>query len=360
MKKLSSAQNQSARNTLSENLALSYALPVGLLTAVIWWFILHQFHTNIPIVGWPSVGGAVLINASIITFFGFLVGYLRGLKAQQPDQKLQLSKPKLIFDALTLAIAYTIIMVVISAVAIYGLSEAFKGLILPLTSSALVIGIFATITLYAIITTSVHLQSRDIVNALTIFIAGGVLISMITAQNPLWWEINFSSLGTTTSLSSATFNITLILSGLLLLSLTDYLLNDLGIVVSGEKETAKTRTTIIRGLFIFISLSLAGVGLFPWNRYPLLHNTSAYLLIVGFAAIIIGLRWLVPSIGKSFLANSYVILAILLSCFALWRPIHYFSQTAFELIAFSLTFVWLVLFLRTITLMRDQVLANRA
>ena len=359
MKAKTSAQNQSARNSLSENLALSFALPVGLLTAIVWWLILRQFHMGIPIVGWPSIGGAVLINAGIITSIGFLVGYLRGIKAQQPDQRLQLSRPKFIFDSLTLTIAYTIIMVVLSALAVYVFSLAFKGLVLPPASAALVVGVFSTVTLYVIISTSVHLQSRDIVNALTLFIAGGVLISMITAQNPLWWEINFSSLGTSSSLSSATFNVTLILSGLLLLSLTDYLLNDLGIIVSGQKQTALTRTALIKGLFIFISLSLAGVGLFPWNRYPLLHNACAYLLVVGFTIIIVGLRWLIPDISKSFLANSYTILTILLTCFVLWQPLHYFSQTAFELIAFSLTFIWLVLFLRTITLMRDQILANK-
>jgi hypothetical membrane protein len=249
---------------------------------------------------------------------------------------------------------------VLSAAAMYALDQAFKGLLLPLTSATMIISIFATVTLYAIVSTSVHLQSRDIVNALTVFIGGGVLISMITAQNPYWWQINFSSLGTSATLSSLTFNITLLLSGLLLLCLTDYLLNDLEVIVKGKLRSIVVRTDIIRILFILISLSLAGVGLFPWNRFPLMHNFSAYMLVVTFSVIIIALHWLITTLSKSFLANSYAILAVLLICFGLWRPIHYFSQTAFELIAFTLTFTWLVLFLRTITLMRDRALAKQA
>lgn len=351
---------QSGRNSLGENLALSFALPVALVFAVIWWFIFHSLHTSIGLTGWPSIGSATLINAGIITFIGFILGYLRGQKALQVEQRLQLSKPKFVFDCVTLAVAYTIISIVITAVAIYAFSEAFKGVMMPSTSAVMVVAVFAAITVYGIINTSVHLQSSDIVNALTLFIAGGVYASMATSQDPYWWQINFSSLGTTSSFSSLAFNITLILAGLLLLSLTDHLLADLAIIIKGKKSSIKARIQAIKFLFIFISLSLAGVGLFPWNKYPLLHDSSAYLLVVVFSVIIIGLRWLMPNISKSFLANSYMILVVLLMSFAMWRPFHYFNQTAFELIAFTLTFVWLVLFLRTITLMREAVLAKQA
>lgn len=349
---------QQQRNSLSENLALTFALPIGLITAVIWWLVFHSIHTAIPVVGWPSIGGAALINAGIITFVGFILGYLRGQKAMQPQEQLKLSKPKLIFNCLTLAIAYTIIAVVITAVAIFAISEAFKGVTMPTTSSALVVGIFAALTVYAILNTSVRLQSSDIVNALTLFIVGGVFASMATAQNPYWWQINFSSLGTTGNVSAYAFNITLVLSGLLLLCLTDYLLSDLQLIVHGTKAAVAYRTEAVKVMFIFISLCLAGVGLFPWDIHPLLHTGSAYLLVVGFATMVIALKWLVPNLSKSFFANSYIILAVLLASFALWQPLHYFNQTAFELIAFSLTFAWLVLFLRNVTNLKNLTQAN--
>jgi hypothetical membrane protein len=330
------------------------------VVAVIWGIVFYTVHTSIGLNGWPSIGGAALIDAAIITFVGFLLGYLRGQKALAPNQRLQLSKPKFVFDSLTLAIAYTIIAVVITAVAIFAVGEAFKGVVMPGVSAAMVVGVFAIITTYGIINTSVHLQSKDIVNALTLFIAGGVFASMATAQNPLWWQINFSSLGTSGTLSSATFNVTLVLSGLLLLCLTDHLLADLQTIIRGAKNAANMKIKILKFLFIFISLCLAGVGLFPWDIHPLLHTTSAYLLVVGFSTIIIGLHWLIPAISKTFLANSYIILAVLFVSFGMWRPLHYFNQTAFELIVFSLTFIWLVLFLRTVSLMRAGALAKQA
>lgn len=351
---------QTRRNSLGENLALSFALPAGIATAIIWWVLFHSTHATIGLTGWPSIGSAALIDAGIIAFIGFILGYLRGQQALQPEERLQLSKPKFVFDCLTLAIAYTIIAIVLTAVAIFAIGEAFKGVTMPTVSASMVVGIFAALTVYGILTTSVHLQSGDIVNALTLFIAGGVFTSMATAQNPYWWQINFSSLGTTGTVSAYAFNVTLVLSGLLLLCLTDHLLNDLHVIIRGKKRATAAKTQIIKLLFIFISLCLAGVGLFPWDIHPLLHTSSAYLLVVGFATMIIGLRWLLPNLSKSFFANSYTILAVLFISFGLWQPLHYFNQTAFELIAFSLTFIWLVLFLRTITLMRESVLAKQA
>lgn len=356
----SNALTQSNRSSLGENLALTFALPVGAVTAIIWLLVFLSTHGAIGLKGWPSIGGAVLINGAVITFIGFILGYLRGQRALEPEARLKLSKPKFVFDCITLAIAYTIIVEVLTAIVLLALGVAFKDVTMAAFSAALVVGVFGAITTYGIVTTSVHLQSGDIVNALTLFIAGGVFASMATAQNPLWWQVNFSSLGTTSTLSSFTFNVTLVLSGLLLLCLTDHLLADLQIIIKGKKQATEIRIHILKALFIFISLCLAGVGLFPWDIHPFLHTTSAYLLVVGFSAIIIGLRWLMPSISKSFLANSYTILVVLLVSFAFWQPLHYFNQTAFELIAFCLTFIWLVLFLRTVSLMRNAALAKQA
>lgn len=346
-------RTQFQRNALSENIALTFALPVGLLFTLVWFIIFYSFHIPIPIIGWPSIGSATLINSGIITFIGFILGYLRGQKSLQPHERLQLKKSKLIFDCLTLATAYTIISIVLTAVAVYGISEAFKGVLLPTLSSAVAVGVLAALAAYSILSISVKIKSNDIVNALTLFIVGGVFISMATSQNPYWWQVNFSSLGTTGSASALAFNITLILSGLLLLCLTDYLLNNLEIIMQGNKSGAKFRTNAIRYLFIFISLCLMGVGLFPWNIHPFLHNFSAYSLVLGFGVLIISLKWLIPTLSKSFFANSYAILVTLLISFLLWQPFGYFNQTAFELIAFSLTFVWLILFLRTVGNMRD-------
>ncbi len=346
---------QPDRDSLAENLALTLALPAGLVAAVCWFLLFYSTHAPIGVAGWPAIGVATLINASVITFVGFLFGYIRGQKALNDSDRIQLSKPKKVFDYSILALGYSIIAVVITALAITLFSRAFIDVKMPAFSAALVVAVFATINTYAILSISVKLQARDIVNALTLFITAGVVGSMTSSPNRYWWEINFSSLGTTSTASAYAFNVTLVLSGLLLLCLTDFLLQDLQKIIKGSASSKKRRTQIVKYLFVLISLSLAGVGLFPWDIHPLLHTGSAYLLIIWFAGMILGLRWLIPNLSKSFFANSYIILVVLVLSFMLWRPLHYFDQTAFELIAFCLTFIWLVLFLRTITNMRELI-----
>lgn len=352
--------SQSQRNSLSENLALTFALPAGLIVAIVWFIVFYTSHTSIGLHGWPSIGAAALIDAIFITIIGFTLGYLRGRKSLKESDRLKLGRLKLIFDCAILVICYTIIATVLTAFVISIFSKAFVDVKMSVFAASLVVAVMATLTTYAVLSISVRLQSKDIINALTLFIIVGVFGSMITSPNRYWWEINFSSLGTTSTLSAYTFNVTLVLSGLLLLCLTDYLLHDLQYVLKGAKASIQKRSRVVKILFVCISLSLAGVGFFPWDIHPYLHTGSAYLLIIFFATMIISLRWLIPNLSKSFFANSYIILIALVVSFVLWQPFHYFDQTAFELIAFSLTFTWLVLFLRTINLMRNAILAKQA
>lgn len=353
MKKLNPNQVQFARERLAENLALSFAIPVGIVVGLLWFLIFLTAHSSIGLHGWPSIGAAFLINTLLVTFFGFLYGYHRGQKLLDNNVRPHISKPKLVFDYIVLALGYMIIALALTVLVLNILSHAFVNVQMAAFSAALVVTVFTALTMYGITSLSVKIQSRDIVNALTLFLVGGVFISMSTVQDRAWWQINFSFLGTTSGPSAYIFNVTLVLSGLLLLCLTDHLLSDLQYVVKGDKTSVLRRTEIVKIMFILISLSLAGVGLFPWDIHPLLHTGSAYMLVVLFAIMVIGLKWLIPNLSKSFYANSYTLLGLLVVSFVLWQPFHYFNQTAFELIAFCLIFIWLVLFLRTITNLKN-------
>jgi hypothetical membrane protein len=114
---------------------------------------------------------------------------------------------------------------------------------------------------------------------------------MITSTNPYWWEVNFSSLGSTDSPSAVAFNFTLILSGLLLITLSSHLLDDITKLLKGLSTKAQNaRVGLLKILFIFIGICMAGVGIFTYAEHPTLHNLSAYSMVLGFAIMIIGLK----------------------------------------------------------------------
>ena len=72
-------------------------------------------------------------------------------------------------------------------------------------------------------------SSSSISTLLAIFMAAGVLASMLLAENPYWWHQFFSELGTGQAgiLSFWTFNTTLTVSGIVLTTLANFISQDL-------------------------------------------------------------------------------------------------------------------------------------
>jgi hypothetical membrane protein len=338
------------RIALSEKRAQQWVVPAIVLSAVIWWVIFRNL-APIPISGWPSIGAGALISSMLITLICFPLSYMEGINyAKHYNPALDFRGLRKLFSVVTLSLAFTIVVAILIGVGTFVFNLAFKDLTLDQYSSAAIIGLVTGITAYSIISTATKLVTRDIVNAFTAFMLVGVFASMITSQNPYWWEQNFSSLGTSSSFSSLAFNYTLILSGFLMICMSQHLFADLQ-AITGHRR-GQINANVIRALFVFIAICLAGVGLFPYSQHPALHNLSAYSMVLGFATLIIGLRWLIPTIGNAFLNLSYTILATIGAAYFLFTYLHYFNLTAFELTAFSITFVWLVLFLRTVGVMQ--------
>lgn len=347
------------RNQLAERTAQQWVVPVGLVASIVW-LLVFRLHPPIPISGWPSIGAGALISSVVVTLFVFPIGYLKGTHyAAHYNPALNFSLIRKLFSVVTLTIAFSLVTAILIGVGTFIFNLSFKDLLLDQYSSAVIVGVVTAVTTYAIFATSIRLTTQDIVNAFSTFMVVGVFSSMITSQNPYWWQENFSSLGTTDSVSSLAFNYTLILSGLLMVCMSQHLFADLNLL-TGTSKQQKINANWIRALFVFIALCLAGVGFFPYNQQPQLHNFSAYSMAFGFAALVVGLRWFLPSIDKAFLRLSYFILGAMVVAEILFNFVHYLNLTAFELLAFSLTFVWLVLFLRTINLMLSSKDMNKA
>src|SRR5699024_2049543 len=68
---------------------------------------------------------------------------------------------------------------------------------------------------------------RSLATLLAVFATVGVLASAMNAPDPYWWERYFSQLGEGQDLASLTFNITLLLLGVALLTMVEFLAHDL-------------------------------------------------------------------------------------------------------------------------------------
>lgn len=327
----------------NENIAESLFLPVtivcSLLAILIFWS-----SDSIALVGPRSIGQLVLIFGVVLSAMVFTPCYLYGLHLHKEG----LSKKQLIFNTLTLTLAVMVTTALLTVLAVALVSQSFKELTLDRYLSAIIVGVYSGLVVYLWVPAVIHMSTHSIVRMFSVVMVCGVMLSMITATNPLWWQINFSSLGSAGTPSSFAFNFTLILSGLLLITLSSHLLEDIHMLAVAKPHN-QMKTRFLKVCFILIGVSMAGVGVFTYAAHPALHNLSAYTMVAIFAVLVICIHKVLPFLDPPFLFNSYLALAVIGLCYYLFMRVGYLNLTAFELLAFGITFAWLIVFVRKIS-----------
>lgn len=219
----------------------------------------------------------------------------------------------------------------------------FKDASFDIVTATFIFFLFATVINYLMIYFAATISSTMIITLLVSVILGGLLFSMLTNADHLWWQHNFSFLGTQEAVNSWQFNITLMISALLMIALIDYLF------VALQKSMPKSKKLIIlRILLTVTAITLGAVGFFPndGGRLHIIHTEAASWLVYLVIILIFSVRWLLPNVTREFLFISYGIGATLFICNLLFANVHYLSLTAFELIAFILAFSWIILLLQ--------------
>lgn len=253
---------------------------------------------------------------------------------------------------ITLTIAHTILLYAFYSLFFYVIDFAFIGdQFDPFTASWLIL-IIVAIGNYSMIYSALSLTFVRITTIFSLTIIGGLFLSMITNTNSNWWQINFSFLGTQNAGNNWQFNMTLIFSAFLMLTLTDYIFGDI-IDKNKLSKLLYTKLTILRVLFSLICLSLGLIGTFEnvtnsWLHTA--HNFAAKSMVVLMLVIILLQKYLVPNISKEFLILSYTFAGSMVALIVLFMGVHYISLTAFEILGYGLVFTWLILCLQNLKL----------
>lgn len=287
----------------------------------------------------PLSGGNSIAQISIYLslFFG-CGGFLVSLAKNRTQQKWNL-RWRHIF---TLTLAYGILYFAVVAIFFRIFSRAFIGLHLDQYTSAILIGLIVGISSYVLLIASRNIDFSTITGVLVATLFGGILFSMLTSGQPDWWQFNFSYLGTNHVNNAMYFNFTLIFSGLIMLTLVDYLFTSLKASLTNNR-----RLFALRVLFALLAITLAGVGLFPNNPgwTNVVHDYVAQTLVVIILLMIVGIKWFLPNAGHEFIFMSYAIGASLVGATVFFQSFHYLSLTGFEIVACALAFFWLILLL---------------
>ena len=297
-----------------------------------------------------ALGTAVLGAAAVV--IGFLQG--RGIAARRASGS---GRARGIIDIAALALAHASVFL-LGWLALFSIFQrAFVGAVLYPLAAAILVGTTGAVSAYAAYLSAVTMNAYRLAALLAVFLVTGVLTSMLTAEDPQWWQENLSALGMSSDVSGAAFNVTLIVAGIVVTTLAGYSTTTLE--STAGTVSSRRRVRRLEGGIILIGVLLACVGLFPGDEQFGLHTAAASGMVVVFGSLIVRMRSLVPSIPATFNVLGAVFLCVIAFAVVMYFPFGYYNLTAVELIAATLVFAWLIVLIRNLAAVdADQLAAN--
>lgn len=319
----------------------SAALLVGATTLIITSGIslLAFWGRTLPISGPGSIGQFAAIGSAMTAMVVFLAA--RSLVHVQPASDARGAQRMRWFDVAALALAHGIIAL-LGWIAIAEIVErSFVGAEVFTVAGAVLSGAAMACTAYLVALSAAGMNQGILSVVLMLFLVVGSFASMLSAADEQWWKLHLSSLGVTDDVSALTFNVTLIIAGVIVTTVAHFGTAS----IAADSPGAVRGRRIVRLELTAMGVLLAGVGLFPVDRFLALHNLCATGMVVVFIVMVIGLRRTVPGTPQVFLTLGYVFVACIV-VLAVFFATGYYTLTAVELVAFLIIFTWLLLFLR--------------
>lgn len=324
------------------------AFVLGFLVAsVVFW------NRTLSITGAWSVGEVAAYGGAAVALLSFLAGRI-GLRleaVEAPEKR----DPDAANDGFAAAgqrlrwyelIAIALAHAAVALLAWFGLAALLEAgfrdaPVFPFPGAVLV-AVALALTGYVCYLSAIALSPTSISLILAVYLVIGALTAMLEASDPHWWRDNLSALGMSSNASSPAFNGTLIVAGVMVTTIARYATAALPVP---EPRDERGRTIVRVGL-ILIGVLLALVGIFPVDRFFLLHNTVATGMAVCFAGVVIALPWLLRRISRVFVVLGWVYVLVI-ALLGVFFATGYYNLTAVELIAAVLIFSWIIVFLRT-------------
>ena len=226
--------------------------------------------------------------------------------------------------------------------------QAFQGVALDRFAGTFWVAAASGGAAYIASSSLTALTGRSLATLLAAFLTVGVLASALSAPDPYWWERYFSELGEGAGASSTIFNLTLLLTGIALLTVVEFIAHDLDrwARATGEDHRA---VTAVRVMLTLVGVLVALVALVSRSVSVLWHDVVAQSLVVVFALTLLVLPVLLRRLPGALIGFTAGAFALLMMVVVLYAGVGYLNFTAFEMGAAVIVFVWLLLLIRTVS-----------
>lgn len=323
------ATRERAREAIGLQISIFAFVLAGLVALVV--FRLH----SAPISGPDSLGQFAAIASAVTAIIVFVLGRII---AADPARHKRLGVLDII-DIAAFAFAHAMIALLGWTLAATIIEAGLIGAVVFPLPVLMLAGAAAGLTAYVTYYSSTHLDLQLLATVLAVFLVLGILASMLTASDPQWWKENLSALGMTDDLSARAFNLTLIVAGILVTTLARY-------ATKAIPTTHPRGVSSVRTCLIIVGIFLGMVGVFPVDEHFGLHTGVASGMVVAYAVLVIAVRWWVPGVSRTFLLLGYVF-TLLIVVLSVFFAVGYYTLTAVELVAGTVVFTWIILFIRT-------------
>ena len=226
--------------------------------------------------------------------------------------------------------------------------QAFQGVALDRVAGAFWVAAAGGAAAYITSASVATLSGRSLATLLAAFLTVGVLASALSAPDPYWWERYFSELGEGAGLSSATFNLTLLLTGIALLTVVEFIAHDLERWARASGESTRV-VTVVRVLLTLVGVLVALVALVSRSVSVFWHDVVAQLLVVVFGIALLVLPVLLRRLPGTLTWFTAAAFGLLVTVIVLFAGLGYLNMTAFEMGAAAIVYVWLLLLIRTVS-----------
>jgi hypothetical protein len=341
---LTERQTDESLAKYTARMALRASWIVGIMLAALV-LLLNLDRNPIPMLeDWRSFGLLAIFGmmpaAFVVTWTTFILGIKAWNARLGPDRRRGWK-----VAVLPVTVAYTLLVALVGVVVLQLAEPAFPGLALDRFQAAFLAGLVGAALTYGLVSQAMLITSGNLLRLTIILVGVGVYLAVSNADDPLWWTISFSSVGTHRTFTSWVFNTTLVFGGLMILVWLPYFANDLNILVRHGLTTPEKAKWVNRGL-IALGIAIGLVGVFE-NKVSqvtdMIHNLSAPMMGVIVIIMALDLRRLIPGFPPEVYATSFFLGGTLVLG-VIFVMIGYFNTAGITIYGAAIAFTWLLIF----------------
>lgn len=297
--------------------------------------------------GKGSVGEAAALTGGAVAGLAFLAVML-AVGPTRVTLRRRLKRLRRMVDLVGLTLVHAAISMLATAAVFAVFADAFQDLELDRWAGGFLVGAACAVAAYVAASSAASLTTQSLSLLVATFLVVGAFTSALTSSDPQWWQEHFSALGTASDASGITFNVTLVLTGLVLTALADFLTQDLTRWAQHTGEP-NWKVVFVRIGFFILGIMLGMIGVIPVNQSLYWHNMVTYAAIWAFVVMLLAVPFLFRRLSGGFVGVTVVVAALMGLSGWLHRGIGYLNITAFEIAAVATVFLWLILFTRSVS-----------